>query len=155
MEIKSKDIRLVPIKDLHENPKNRNKHTKEQIDRLCEIIEYQGFRNPIIVSKRTGFIVAGHCRLKAAKKLKLKELPVLYQEFKDEDQEYSAGIADNAIASWAELEFGEINDDIADLGPDFDINMLGIKDFAIEPADKKKEKKEKKETVCPECGHIW
>lgn len=158
MEIKSKDIRLVLIKELHENPKNRNQHTKEQIDRLCEIINYQGFRNPLIVSKRTGFIVAGHCRLKAARKLKIKELPVLYQDFDNEDQEYAAGISDNAIASWADLEFGAINDDIADLGPDFDINMLGIENFEIEPADKFKTDQdaipEVKKSIC-KAGDLW
>lgn len=32
---------------LKSHPKNPNKHTPAQIDRLCELIKYQGFRVPI------------------------------------------------------------------------------------------------------------
>lgn len=45
-------------------------------------------------------------------------------------------VADNSIASWAELDLALINSEVPDLGPDFDINMLGLEDFTLEPADK-------------------
>lgn len=134
--IQSKDIQLVNVKDIKLNPANRNKHSDEQIDRLCKIIEYQGFRAPLIVSNRTGMLVAGHGRLMAAKKLKLKEVPVMHQDFIDSDQEYAAMVSDNAIASWSELDLSGINADIGDLGPEFNIDLLGIKNFEIDVADK-------------------
>lgn len=127
---------LVDPKTLKDHPKNRNKHKKEQIDRLAELYAYHGVRHPIIVSKTSGYIVAGHGRKAAAIKAKIKEYPVVYQEFENQDKEYAFIQADNAIALWAELDLGGINTDILDLGPDFDINMLGIKDFVIEPAEK-------------------
>lgn len=130
--IESKDIRLVKLKDVKLNPKNRNKHSDEQITRLIKIIEYQGFRSPLIVSNRTGLLVAGHGRLMAAKEMKIKEVPVMFQDFKDEAQEYAAMVSDNAIASWAEIDMSGINTDLGDLGPDFDIDLLGIKGFEIE-----------------------
>lgn len=133
---KAIEISTVPIREVKPNPKNRNKHSSEQIDRLCEIIKYQGFRTPLIVSTRSGLLVAGHGRLLAAKQLKLDEVPVIYQDFDSEEQEYAAQVSDNAIASWAELDLSGINFDLPNLGPDFDINMLGIKDFELEPADK-------------------
>ena len=68
--IAAKDISLIPTKDIKINPKNRNKHHPDQIKRLMEIIEYQGFRSPVIISNRTGMLVAGHGRLQAAKKLR-------------------------------------------------------------------------------------
>lgn len=123
-------LHLVP------HPKNPNKHDKEQIDLLARLISFYGFRHPIIVSNRTGFIVAGHGRLEAAKKLGLKEVPVDYQDFTDDAQEYGFLVADNAIAGWSELDLAKINVDFVDLGPDFDVDMLGIKDFQIEPIDK-------------------
>lgn len=135
MEIKSKDIRLVHIASLVNNPKNNNKHPKEQIERLSKLIQYQGFRNPVVVSNRTGFVVAGHGRIEAAKKLGLKEVPVMYQDFENEAQEYAYLTSDNAIASWAELDLSAVNTEMLDLGPDFDIDLLGIKDFVIEPMD--------------------
>jgi len=127
---------LVAIKDLKPNPQNRNSHPKEQIERLAKILDYQGWRYPIKVSKRSGFITSGHGRLEAAKLLKLKEVPVSFQDYTDEAQEYADLTADNAIASWSELDLSGINSDMLDLGPDFDIDLLGIKDFVIEPIEK-------------------
>jgi hypothetical protein len=135
MEIKSKDITVTPIGKLVFNPKNNNKHPKEQIDRLAQLIEYQGFRNPIVVSTRTGFVVAGHGRIEAAKKLGIKDVPVMFQDFESEAQEYAYLTSDNAIAAWAELDLSAVNTQMLDLGPDFDIDLLGIKDFVIEPMD--------------------
>jgi site-specific DNA-methyltransferase (adenine-specific) len=128
--------RLVPVKELKAHPQNRNQHPKDQIERLAKILDYQGWRYPIKVSKQSGFITSGHGRLEAAKQLKLKEVPVSFQDYTDEAQEYADLQADNAIASWSELDLSAINTDIGDLGPDFDIDLLGIKDFVIEPADK-------------------
>ncbi len=127
---------LVAVNKLKPHPKNRNKHPDEQITRLAEILEYQGWRYPIKVSKRSGFITSGHGRLEAAKKLGLKEVPVNFQEYDSEEQEYADLTADNAIALWAEIDFAAINADLPDLGPELNIDMLGIKDFILEPADK-------------------
>lgn len=146
--IRAKDIAIVSVKDLRPNHKNRNIHTPAQIERLTEIIRYQGFRNPLIVSNRSGLVVAGHGRLMAAKKLGLKEVPVLFQDFDSEEQEYAAQVSDNSIASWAELDLAGINADLGDLGPGFDLDMLGLKSFELEPADKEK----KNDKQCPHCG---
>lgn len=66
-DIEAKEIKLVPIDKLKPNPLNRNSHPKNQIKRLEKIIKAQGFRSPIVVSNRSGLIVAGHGRLQAAK----------------------------------------------------------------------------------------
>lgn len=123
-------------KKLKPHPKNRNKHGQDQIERLAKIYEYQGIRHPIVVSNRSGFIVAGHGRRLAAMRSDIKEMPVVYQDFESDEQEYAFIQSDNAVALWAELDFSGINADIGDLGPDFDIDMLGIKNFVLEPADK-------------------
>lgn len=134
--IRCEHSELVPVENLRPNPKNRNAHPADQIERLSRIIEYQGFRHPIVVSNLSGFIAAGHGRLEAAKRLGLTHVPVDYQDFPDEDAEYAFLTADNAIASWSELDLSGINTDLADLGPDFNLDMLGIKDFVLEPAEK-------------------
>lgn len=117
------------------NPKNPNSHPESQIDRLGKILEYQGQRHPVIISKRSGFIVVGHGRFEAIKKLGWKQIAVSYQDFDNEAQEYSFVVSDNAIASWAELDLGKVNSEMIDLGPDFDIDLLGIDGFVIEPAE--------------------
>lgn len=124
--------KMVPVSELKPHALNRNDHPDSQTDQLAKIIKFQGWRHPIIVSKLTGFIVAGHGRLAAAKKLNLTEVPVSFQEFTDSDQEYIFLQSDNAIALQAELDLSQIQLDIKDIGP-FDIDLLGIKDFRFEP----------------------
>lgn len=135
MELKSKEISIVDINSLVLNPKNNNIHPEEQIERLAKLIQYNGFRNPVIVSKRSGFVVSGHGRIAAARKLDINQIPVMYQDFDNEAQEYAYLTSDNAIASWAKLDLSAINSEMLELGPDFDVDMFGIKDFIIEPME--------------------
>src|SRR5208283_1131518 len=135
MEIHCEHSALIDVKVLKPHPKNRNKHSKDQIDRLCKILDYQGWRYPIKVSKRSGYITSGHGRLMAAKKMGLKEVPVSYQDYKSDDQEYADVQSDNAIASWAELDLEGINLDVSSM-PEFDVDLLGIKGFEIDVADR-------------------
>lgn len=129
-------IEWVDTNSVIPNAKNRNKHSKEQIERLAKIIKANGWRHPIIVSNLSGQVVVGHGRLEAAKLLGEQKVPVHFQDFANKEEEFQFGIADNAIASWAELDFAGINADLPDMGPDFDLDLLGIKDFELEPADK-------------------
>ncbi len=162
--IRSKSIVMVPIDQIKLNPKNRNKHPQEQIDRLVEIIRYQGFRRPVSISNQTGFLSCGEGRYLAAQQIGLKEIPAIMQDYDSQDQEYADGVADNAIDKWAELDFSGINSDIGDLGPDLDIDMLGIKNFAIDGFEKEikntgtelnLESFDNFDHECPKCGFEW
>jgi hypothetical protein len=127
--------KLEHYSELLEHRKNRNTHPQKQITKLADLIAFQGFRHPIIVSNLSGQVVAGHGRLAAAKFLGMEQVPVDYQDFVDEAAEYAFLISDNAIGLWGELELGLISTDLADLGPDFDVGMLGIENFRIDPAE--------------------
>ena len=128
---KNDKIVWTKISEIQPNPKNTNKHTKNQIERLAKIINYQGFRSPIVVSNLSGYIVAGHARLDAAKKLGLTKVPVSFQDFTDLDQEFAHLNADNAIASWAEIDMSMVNDSVKNLDLSIDLDFLGFKDFSI------------------------
>jgi hypothetical protein len=93
-------------------------------------------RSPIVVSNRSGFITKGHGRLEALQKLGWTKVPVDYQDYENDAQEYADIIADNEIARWAVTDLSLVNADIIDFGPDLDIEMLGMQDFTIEPAEK-------------------
>ena len=127
------DIAWVSTLELRPNPDNNNTHPKEQIDRLIEIINYQGFRIPIIVSNQSGLVVAGHGRLEAAKKMKLDKVPVSFQDFESYEMEYAQMTADNAIAAWATIDMSKIHN--FDFGDAFNLDMLGFRDFKIEPIE--------------------
>jgi DNA modification methylase len=149
---------LVEVHKLIPNPKNNNKHRDEQIDRLSKIIDYQGMRSPVVVSKRSGFITKGHCRLEAIKKLGWDKVPVNFQDYESEAQEYADMTADNEIARWANLDLDQLNADIKEL--DIDIDLLGIEDFApveIEHLDEEKEDDvlEVKHDPITKRGDIW
>lgn len=130
--VKAKEIILLPIEQIKPWPKNPNKHSKDQIERLAKLIKYQGFRNPLIISKRSGFLIVGHGRLEAAKHLGLKELPCLLQDYDSGEQEYAHCVADNAIADWAELDLSSIIDETVNFSPNFDLELLGLKDFSLD-----------------------
>lgn len=106
---------LLPLAKIIPNPKNPNKHSKKQIELLSEVIKAQGWRSPITISKRSGFIVAGHGRLQAAQMMEAQVAPVDYQEFASEAEEYAALVADNRIAELAEIDNTMLADILADI----------------------------------------
>lgn len=122
------DPRLIP------NPKNPNKHPESQINAFVKILEYQGWRLPIVVSNQTKFMATAHARLLAAKKMGMDKVPVSFQNFKDWDQEYSFMVSDNSMADQSEIDLSLVNAELENLGPDLDLDNLGIKDFNLEPS---------------------
>lgn len=154
-------IRMIPIGDLRPNPRNPNHHNAKQIDRLIKLIEHQGWRKPIVVSNLSGLMTAGHGRLLAAIKMGLEEVPVNFQDYDSSGDEYADLVADNAIALWAELDMAGINQELPDLGPDLDIDLLGVEGFMLDPSELQPEDpdakpdKKSKSVECPSCGHVF
>ena len=95
---------IVDVAKLVPNPKNPNQHPDSQIQLLGRIIRQTGWRQPITVSKRSGFIVKGHGRLAAALLEGMREAPVDYQNYTTEAEEYADLVADNRIAELAETD---------------------------------------------------
>ena len=127
--------KLVPVEELKPHPRNPNKHPKEQIELLAHIMMAQGIRRPIVVSRRSGLITIGHGRLEAAKLNGWKGYPVDFQEYESEAMEYADMVADNKIAELSEVDMAMVNEDFVQFGPDFDVDLLGIPGFEIEPFD--------------------
>ena len=95
---------IVDVAKLVPNPKNPNQHPDNQIQLLGRIIRQTGWRAPITVSNRSGFIVKGHGRLSAALLEGFKAVPVDYQNYASEAEEYADLVADNRIAELAEID---------------------------------------------------
>lgn len=124
--------RPVDLVDLVEHPSNPNKHGDKQIALLSKIIRNQGWRNPVIVSKRSGFIVAGHGRLAAAKLLNVEAVPVDYQDFANEAEEHAHLIADNRIAELAEIDSNELAGLLRDLEGKIDLDLTGFDEVSLD-----------------------
>jgi hypothetical protein len=125
------------IKDIAEivpHPQNPNQHPTHQIKLLAKIIAFQGWRSPIVVSKRSGFVTKGHGRLAAAKILGLSAVPVDFQEYDSEAQEMADIYADNQIASYAEMNEELIKATLAE----FDTGEIPLEMFGFQGADLEK-----------------
>lgn len=101
---------MLPTDKVIGNPRNPNTHPPSQIALLAKIISTQGWRNPIVISRRSGFVIKGHGRLAAAKLLQLESVPVEYQDYADEATEWADMIADNRIAELAETDMTMLKD---------------------------------------------
>lgn len=126
--IRAHEITIVDVESVVFNPRNANTHSNAQIDRLCEEIKRQGFRNPIVISNRSGFLLAGHGRIMALKKLGWKKVPAIFQDFKNEAEEYLYLINDNEIARWAVLDYESLHKSIGEI-EGIDSSMIAIPDF--------------------------
>lgn len=119
--------KIVSITKVVPNPRNPNIHPERQIEILSKIIQDQGWRQPITISNRSGFIVKGHGRYLAAVQLNANDVPVDYQDYENEAEEWADLIADNRISELSNMNedlladlLGEIND------LDFDILLTGM-----------------------------
>lgn len=101
---------LVPIGKVVPNPGNPNTHPPKQVALLAAIIKGQGWRKPITVSKRSGFVVTGHGRLEAAQSMQASVVPVEYQEYASEAEEYADLMADNRLAELSEMNTSALAD---------------------------------------------
>lgn len=117
--------RIVDINELKPHPKNNNHHPEEQIRVLAKMIEARGQTSPIVVSNQSGYIIKGHGRLLALKKLGWTKAAVDFQDFDSEEQEYEELIGDNKIASYAEFDDKMFLEEVAKYG-DIDKELYGF-----------------------------
>lgn len=119
------NIQNVPIEKLIEYARNPRKND-DVVDKMAACIKEFGFRIPI-VAKSDGSIVDGHLRLKAARKLGLKEVPAVNADDLTEAQIKAFRLVANRSANWAEwdeellrLEFKDLED------LNFDLELTGF-----------------------------
>ena len=83
-EPKSKEIiETVNINSINVHPKRNKSNTKsKEYLNLLEKIKVFGLLEPIIVQKKTNYIVSGHMRYRCCKELGINRIPVIKKEFK-------------------------------------------------------------------------
>lgn len=101
---------MVPIGKVVPNPGNPNTHPPKQVELLAAIIRGQGWRKPITVSRRSGFVTCGHGRLLAAQHMAASAVPVEYQEYATEAEEYADLMADNRLAELSKMDVSMLVD---------------------------------------------
>ena len=120
---------MRPLDQLIENPRNPNQHPPRQLKLLAEILKFQGWRQSIVVSNRSGFIVKGHGRLKAAKLAGFTEAPIDLQDYESEAQEHADMIADNKLAELSDFDGRTLKDLINEIDTGaLDLELLGFEE---------------------------
>ena len=152
------DIKNISVKELIPYEKNTKKHDDVQINNVAESIKQYGFVQPIVIDKNN-VVVIGHCRLLAAKKLKMADVPCVCVDDLTEEQVKALRIVDNK-SNESPWDFDFLADELADLDlSDFDFDFgidtgtekskVNIDDFFV---DAEQKPKERKKIQCPHCG---
>ena len=121
-------VRLIPIDQVIPDPRNSRTHSDAQVAAVAASIAEFGWTNPILV-RPNGVVIAGHCRLLAARSLGLQEVPVIELNGLSEAQCRALVIADNRLALNAAGDEDLLRAELAALQEEqFDLELLGFDD---------------------------
>lgn len=141
---------IADIDSLVPHPRNPNVHPAPQIEMLAKIIMGTGrteadaevggddsnradggYREALTLSRRSGFIIKGHGRRGAAFLIKQltgeTAVPIVWQDYASEAEEYADMVADNRIAELSTLDAKAVADLMSETSmafPDFDLSMF-------------------------------
>jgi hypothetical protein len=112
--------KVKDIKPYEKNPRRND----EAVEYVMQSIDEFGFKVPIVIDK-DNIVVAGHTRLKAAKKLKKSVVPCIIADDLTEEQVKAFRLADNKVSEKAEWDFDLLNEEITDI-VDIDMELFGF-----------------------------
>lgn len=107
---------------------NNPRNNEMAVEPVAKSIKEFGFKVPIIIDK-DGEIVAGHTRLKAAKELKLEEVPCIIANDLTQEQIKAFRLADNKVSELADWDFELLEQELEMLDMseiDFDMSEFGF-----------------------------
>lgn len=153
------DVKLWKIGDVKPYEKNPRRNDSA-VDAVAASISEFGWKQPIVVDK-DGIIIAGHTRYKAAKKLRMKDVPVVVADDLTEEQVKAYRLADNKTGELAGWDFSALEEELADIAEidmsDYGFDVLDDPDEADKAPDSFKEftGDEEVKHKCPRCGYEW
>jgi DNA modification methylase len=159
----SAQIEQWPLDRLIPHARNARTHSEAQVAQIAGSIAEFGFVNPVLVGE-DGVLVAGHGRVLAARKLGLKEAPVIVLTHLSPLQRRALMIADNQIALNAGWDEEMLSAELASLKEDaFDLDLLGFDDddldrmlgTVVEPNEADDEAPEPPVNPTSKPGDIW
>lgn len=124
-------ITQVPITELKPY-KNNPRINDAAVGPTAESIREFGFKVPIVID-RDGIIIAGHTRLKAAKKLGMERVPCIIADDLTPDQVKAFRLADNKVSEISEWDFEMLESEISNI-QNVDLSLFGF-DMDPEPED--------------------
>ena len=113
------DLPISEIIPYENNPRSND----GAVDAVAASIREFGFKVPVIVDKNN-ILVAGHTRLKAAKKLGFSKVPAIRADDLTEEQIKAFRIADNKTAELAEWDFSKLEAELSEI--EMDMEQFGF-----------------------------
>lgn len=142
-------IQIVTTDKLHQYQNNPRKNDNV-VDKMIASINEFGFRIPIL-AKNDGTIIDGHLRFKAAVRLGMNELPVIFCDDMSEAQIKAFRLMANKSLHWAEWDEELLSLELDDLKKlDFDLNLTGFDTSEIENLMSAEERQTPEEQAIPE-----
>lgn len=127
-------IEQWPLGKLVEYANNPRIHDAA-IDKMVATIKEFGFKVPLVVTSG-GEVVDGHLRLKAARVLGLKNVPVILADDLSETQIKAFRLAVNESTNWAIWDVSKLEVELAALREvKFDLEPLGLDDIHLPEID--------------------
>lgn len=123
----------VNVGDIKPYERNAKKHDERQIKNVMESIKQFGLVQPLVIDKN-GVLIIGHCRLIAAKRLKMREVDCIRAEDLTQEQVDKLRLLDNKLNE-SEWDYDLLLEDIPTLdfdGFDIDWNLPEIESPAEE-----------------------
>lgn len=144
-----------PTAELKPYDKNAKKHDKKQIANVAESIKQFGFVQPIVLDKDDNVII-GHCRLEAAKKLHLDEVPCVMADDLTDEQVKKLRLLDNKLQEQSVWDIDLIAEEIADLDFDgFDVDWELPEDEETEIIEDEAPQVDEEAEPTTKLGDIW
>lgn len=149
-------IEYLPVRDLRPYEKNARKHADADVNTIMSSIKEFGFDDPIGIWGEDNTIVEGHDRLIAAKKLGMKQVPVIRLDHLTDEQRRAYALAHNKTAEMSEWDFDLLSDELGDI-TDIDMSSFGfdLDEHEEEPEIIEDEVPEPPEEPKSEYGQIY
>jgi len=123
----SVNIKEYNIDDIIPYARNPRKNSRA-VDKVAASIKEFGFQQPIVVDK-DNVIIVGHTRWAAAKKLKLKKVPVIIADKLTPQQAKAYRIADNKTHDYSEFDEELLVLELEELqNQNYDLQLTGFED---------------------------
>lgn len=95
---------LLPLAELKQDPKNARLHSDKNLKSIMDSLEQFGQQKPVVLSGRSGLVLAGNGTLESARRLGWSHLAAVKAHGLTEQQELAYAIADNRTAELAEWD---------------------------------------------------
>ena len=140
------EITHLAIGELRPDPANPRRISDDELESLTRSIREFGLVDPIIVRREDKVVIGGHQRLLAARKLGMKQVPVVLVDL-SEDQAHLLNLALNRISgSWDQELLARLLADLKGVS-DVDLTLSGFSEDELQKHLKSLDSREKKERL--------